>query len=173
MRVLPAVRLQIRKGNRPDLQMVHAGSGERLFSKPQLHAIPLLPLNAATSGGEGDRRPDFDGVAPQGIIAAPSHWAPNPAFTSCLRVQGNSMAPVLCEGYIIVIDTTETVPAHLVNKLVVSWQSEKGLTVSWLKVVDGREALVSENAQYSPIVLDREKGWRVIGRVIWWIGRDG
>jgi transcriptional regulator with XRE-family HTH domain len=173
MRVLPAVRLEIRKNRQPDLQIVHAGGGERLFSKPQLHAIPLLPLKAATYGLEGDKRLDFDGVPPQGLIAAPSDWAPNPAFTSCLRVHGDSMAPVLCDGYIIVVDTSETNRAQLLDKMVVAWHPDKGITVSWLRKIAGDEALVSQSVQYLPVVLNRDKGWRVIGRVIWWIGRDG
>ncbi len=173
MRVLPAVRLDIRHNKQPELQVVHAGSGERLFSKPQLHAIPLLPLKAATYGLEGDKRLDFDEVPAQGLIAAPSDWAPNPAFTSCLRVRGDSMAPVLCDGYIIVVDTSQTDSPKLVDKMVVAWHPEKGITVSWLKMVGGDEALVSQSAQYLPVVLRHDKGWRVIGKVIWWIGKDG
>ena len=173
LRVLPAIRLHPHKHKRPDLQVVHAGGGERLFSKPQLHAIPLLPLKAAAYGEEGDKRLDFDGVLPQGLIAAPSDWAPNPAFTSCLRVRGNSMAPVLCDGYIIVVDTSETDHAHLRDKMVVAWHPHKGITVSWLRVLPAGEALVSQSDQYKPVFLSREKGWKVIGRVIWWIGRDG
>ena len=172
MQVLPAVRLQIHQGKPPDLQVVHAGSGDRLFSKPQLHAIPLLPLKAATYGLEGDKRLDFDEVPPQGLIAAPSNWAPNPAFTSCLRVRGDSMAPVLRDGYIIVVDTSETNRKQLVDKMVVAWHPDKGITVSWLKIIDGDEALISQSAQYLPVVLSRDKAWRVIGKVIWWIGRD-
>ena len=158
MRVLPAVRLQIYRNRQPDLQVVHAGGGERLFSKPQLHAIPLLPLKAATYGLEGDKRIDFDSVPPQGLIAAPSDWAPNPAFTSCLRVRGDSMAPVLCDGYIIVVDTSQTDRKHLMGKMVVAWHAEKGITVSWLKMVAGEEVLVSQSTQYKPVVLDREAG---------------
>ncbi len=173
MRVLPAVRLEMRPDKRPDLQIVHAGSGERLFSRPQLHAIPLLPLKAASYGGEGDKSLDFDSVPPQGLIAAPSHWAPNPAFTSCLRVHGDSMMPVLRDGYIIVVDTSETDLTHLADKMVIAWHVQKGITVSWLKKIDGREALCSESAEYSPVMLTAKNGWRVIGKVIWWIGRDG
>src|SRR5579864_8231978 len=64
VRALPAVRLHIRKNSRPDLEVVHAGSGQRLFSKPQLHAIPLLPLRAATPGQEGDTAFEFDRMPP-------------------------------------------------------------------------------------------------------------
>ncbi len=173
MRVLPAVRLEIGKDHKPDLQVVHAGGGQRLFSRPQLHAIPLLPLKAGTYGHEGDKSLDFDSVPPQGLIAAPSDWAPNPAFTCCLRVQGDSMAPVLCDGYIIVVDTSETDRAHLMEKMVIAWHPEKGINVSWLKAVAGNEALVSQSQEYSPVVLSSDSAWRLLGRVIWWIGRDG
>jgi phage repressor protein C with HTH and peptisase S24 domain len=163
----------MRQGLRPDLQIAHAGSGERLFSKPQLHAIPLLPLKAAGYGDEGDKTIDFDHTAPEGLIAAPSHWAPNPAFTTCLRVKGESMAPVLCDGYIIAVDTSQTDLAKLIDKIVIAWHPVKGINVAWLKIAVGGEELVSQSAKYRPIVLGRDKDWRVIGKVIWWIGRNG
>jgi hypothetical protein len=169
VRALPAVRLHMRRG-RPDLEIVHAGGGQHLFSKPQWHAIPLLAVKAATHGHEGDKEFDFDRMPPEGLIAAPSHWAPNPAVTSCLRVRGNSMAPVLCDGYIIVIDTSVNDPERLVGKVVVAWHKENGLTVSWLKTVDGSPTLVSESQQYGSIRL--KPHWRVIGKVLWWIGKS-
>jgi DNA-binding XRE family transcriptional regulator len=170
---LPAVRLHMGKDDRPDLQVVHAGSGQRLFSKPQLHAIPLLPLKAGTVGQVGDNDIEFDRMPAEGLIAAPSHWAPNPAFTSCLRVRGDSMAPVICDGYIIAVDTSMTEVEKLMDKVVVAWHQEKGLTVSWLKMLVGGAALASQNAEYGSIALGPDTGWRVIAKVLWWIGRDG
>ena len=83
------------------------------------------------------------------------------------------MSPLLCDGYIIVIDTSVTDRSKLIDKMVVASHEEKGLTVSWLKMAAGGEALVAENAEYGCVVLNRNKGWQIIGKVIWWIGRDG
>ena len=63
------------------------------------------------------------------------------------------MAPILCDGYIIVVDTSETARAQLMEKMVIAWHPEKGITVSWLKAVAGDEALVSQSHEYSPVVL--------------------
>ncbi len=173
VRALPAVRLHMRKNDRPDLQIVHAGSGQRLFSKPQLHAIPLLPVRVAAYGHQGDKVVDLDRMPPEGLIAAPSHWAPNPAVTTSLRVRGDSMAPVLCDGYIIVIDTSENSPKDLIDKIVVAWHPDKGLTVAWLKLLDGGVTLVPQSTEYGSVALGSDKGWRIIAKVLWWIGKNG
>src|SRR5690242_17053644 len=112
-------------------------------------------------------------------VPRPKGSSPPPAIgrpilpTTCLRVRGDSMAPVLCDGYIIAVDTSQTDLAKLVDKIVIAWHPEKGINVSWLKIADGREALVAQSPEYGHLVLSGDKSWRVIGKVIWWIGRDG
>ena len=81
------------------------------------------------------------------------------------------MEPLIYEGYIIAVDTADTDHAKLVGKLVVAWHKSKGLTLCWFKLIKGAEVLVSENSLYGSIVLSREKEWRVIARVLWWIGK--
>ncbi len=96
MRVLPAARLRpstARLSSR--LKIIHAGASQRLTKERQLVAIPLLPVRAGTHGVKGDRVARFDQTSPESMFAAPSEWCPNPAFTSCLRVKGNSMSPAI------------------------------------------------------------------------------
>jgi len=81
------------------------------------------------------------------------------------------MEPLIYEEYIIAVDTADTDHAKLVGKLVVAWHKSKGLTLCWFKLIKGAEVLVSENSLYGSIVLSREKEWRVIARVLWWIGK--
>jgi len=108
MRVLPAVRSRLRRDRVPSLQVVQAGVHRSRKPPNNLVAIPVLPVVAATHGGKGDPVDVLDQVHPESMLAAPSDWCPNPAHTSCLRVHGRSMMPLIHDGYIIVIDTSQT-----------------------------------------------------------------
>jgi phage repressor protein C with HTH and peptisase S24 domain len=173
MRVLPAVRTRLRKDRLPDLELVQAGvhrSTKARRKRDQLVAIPVLPVVAATHGGKGDPATALDQARPETMLAAPSQWCPNPAYTSCLRVRGRSMMPVLHDGYIIVVDTSQTNRLKLYGHIIVAAQKEQGLIVSRLQRFDGTEVLIPENREYDSFPLSTSN-WRIVGKILWWIGR--
>src|ERR1700757_2133628 len=108
MRVLPAFRRR-RRDNRLDLAIAEAGIGAKKHAadKLQLVAIPLLKVVAGTHGYKGDDVADFEQQVPESMIAAPSDWCPHPQHTLCLRVRGNSMMPLLHDGYIVAVDSSQ------------------------------------------------------------------
>ena len=172
MQILPPVRVKLRQDGLADMALVHAGGGKHLFSRPQLHAIPILPVRVAAVGVEGDRIDDLRRVSASGFIASPSDWCPNPLYTSCLRVAGDSMAPLICAGYIIVVDTSQVDNEKLKGEIVVAWEKTHGLVVARLQVNAGQESLVSTSPEYSSLAAEPGKRFRVIGKVLWWVGRD-
>jgi len=89
----------------------------------------------------------------------------------CLRVKGNSMSPLILDGYIIAVDTIEIHHDKLVGQIVVAWNVDKGLIVSRLIRFDHTDALVSDRREHESISLAAESKWRIIGKVLWWIGR--
>jgi len=103
------------------------------------------------------------------MFAAPANWCPHPAHTSCLRVRGRSMMPIIHDGYIIVVDTSQTNRQELYGQLVVAAHKERGLVVSRLQRFDGIEVLVPENREFDSIAIS-SPGWRVVAKVLWWIG---
>jgi SOS-response transcriptional repressor LexA len=105
------------------------------------------------------------------MIAAPKAWCPNPAATTCLRVKGNSMNPLLYDGYILVADSSQTDPSKLDGKIVIAWHKDKGLTVSRLQAYDHTEVLRAENSAYESIVLNKKHSWKIVAKVLWWIGK--
>src|SRR5271169_635514 len=158
MRVLPAVRSRLRKDRLPSLQVVQAGAHRAPTRQDNLVAIPVLPVVVATHGGKGDPADLLHEVRPESMLAAPSDWCPNPAQTSCLRVHGRSMMPLIRDGYIIVIDTSQTNRLKLYGQIVVAAHKEQGLIVSRLQRFDHTEVLVPENREYeSTSVLNA--GW--------------
>jgi SOS-response transcriptional repressor LexA/transcriptional regulator with XRE-family HTH domain len=170
MRVLPAAYSRLRRDPLPGLQVIHAGAHRIKKGANGLVAIPVLPITAATHGGKGDPELAFDQVRPEGMLAAPSLWCPNPAYTSCLRVRGRSMMPVLHDGYIIAVDTSQTNRRKLYGEIVVAAHNDQGLIVSRLQRYEDAEVLVPENREYESIPISTPD-WRIKARILWWIGR--
>ena len=170
MRVMPAVRSRLRRDRLPPLQIVHAGSHQASKKKSPLVAIPVLPVGAATHGGTGDPALSLDHVKPETVLAAPTRWCPNPAYTVSLRVRGRSMMPVIHDGYIVVVDRSQNDRLKLYGKIVVAAHKERGMIVSRLQNYNGTEVLVPENREYDSIALSAS-GWRILGKILWWVGQ--
>jgi phage repressor protein C with HTH and peptisase S24 domain len=171
IRVLPKARRRFLEDRSTDLQVVHGGvKRERPGDKEAFVAIPLLPVSAAAPGERGDRVSDLDQLKPEAMLAAPADWCPNPASTISLRVKGNSMSPLILDGYIIAVDTSSDAVDDLVGQIVVASNSEKGLLVSRLIRFDHTNALVSDHREFDSVSLI-QPGWRIIGRVLWWTGK--
>jgi SOS-response transcriptional repressor LexA len=170
MRVLPAVRSRLRKDRPPSLQVVQAGAHRASKRADNLVAIPVLPVMVATHGGKGDSADILDQVRPESMLAAPSDWCPNPSHTSCLRVHGRSMMPLIHDGYIIVVDTKQTNRLKLYGQIVVAAHQEHGLIVSRLQRFDHTEVLVPENREYESTAVSAS-AWRIVAKILWWIGR--
>ena len=170
MRVLPSADRRLRQGRIASVQVVHAGA-EGSLKPARFVAIPILPVRAATPGADGDEVSDLDQLKPEAIWAAPAEWCPNPASTISFRVAGNSMSPLILDGYIIAVDTSNTSRDDLIGQIVVARNArEKRLLVSRLIRFDHTDALLSDQRDYQPVLLASGSTWRIIGRVLWWTG---
>src|SRR5205823_2862083 len=182
-------RLQdrLRQSQMPELEIVAAGSAARQFkskakARPKakvlkLVAIPMLQSMAASHGEitESIEHSLLEDAPIETMIAAPKEWCPNPATTSCLRVKGNSMSPLIHDGYIVAVDFSQHDASGLTDKIVIARHSDKGLSVSRLKRYNHTIVLQSENASYQSVTLggkqNGKRNWKIIGRVLWWIGK--
>jgi transcriptional regulator with XRE-family HTH domain len=171
MRVLPAARPRpISTRLSPKLKIVHAGASQRLTKERKLVIVPLLPVRAGTHAAKGDRVTRFSQVSPESMLAAPSEWCPNPSLTSCLRVHGNSMAPTIQNDYVIAVDAAQVERSELYGKVIVAWHKDQGLIVARLQRFDSSELLMPDNRDYEPISLNADRSWRILGKVLWWVG---
>lgn len=137
--------------------------------RPPLVSIPLLKAIMGTHGQPGDRRSSLRAIPSSSVLAMPSAWCPNPAYTSLLRVKGHSMNPVLRHGDLVAVDCFQTERRDLYGELVVVAHEESGLTVSRLRRYDTLDVLEAESRQYEPVILNKATGWRIVGKVLWWI----
>lgn len=173
MRVLPKARQRLQEDRLLKVRFAHAGGKKKSSNTADFVAVPLLPVHAGTPDQAGDKVVDLEQVPPEATLAAPVEWCPNPKSTMCLRVKGNSMSPLILDGYIIAVDTLDVHHDKLVGNIVVAWNVDKGLIVSRLIRFDHTDALVSDRREYESISLAAESNWRIIGKVLWWIGRAG
>jgi SOS-response transcriptional repressor LexA len=177
LRVVPQLQARLRKAQLPDLEVVAAGSGgkrPRSKTKLQLVAIPLLKSVAVAHGekGGGEGSELLHDASIESMIAAPKGWCPNPSTTSCVRVSGNSMSPLIHDGYILAVDSAQTEINELNGKIVIAWHRDRGLTVSRLNRFDHTIVLQSENSNYESITLSGNQKWKIVAKVLWWIGKS-
>jgi len=171
MRVLPEAQRRLAKSRIPNVSVVHAGSIKKhSWKKANLVAIPYLPVHAGTPGCTGDNI-DLAEIPPESVLAAPAEWCPNPASTICLRVKGNSMSPLILDGYILAVDTSDVEHNSVAGQIVVASHKEKGLLVSRLIRFDHTDVLVSDQREYEALPVAAGSEWRIVGKVLWWTGR--
>jgi SOS-response transcriptional repressor LexA len=172
-RMLPKLTGKLRIAQFPQIEIAVANPKRlsNLETATRLVAVPVLAANAATHGEAGDQVFDLDTVPIHEIIAAPNLWCPNPAETNCLRVRGISMSPLINDGDIVAVDCAQTNPEQLSGKIVVTWQQQRGLVLSRFLLVNGTQLLESENREFEPVPLGKNRNWRIIGRVLWWVHR--
>jgi SOS-response transcriptional repressor LexA len=164
---------RLRQAHAHDFDVVGAANGnKKLTGKLQLVAVPLLKAIAASHGQKGDDIPVLHDAPVESMIAAPREWCPHPSSTSCLRVRGHSMMPTIGDGYIVAVDSSQTDRSKLDGKIVIAWKKDEGLTVSRFRRYDHTETLQPENPQYDSITLGhKNEGWKVVAKVLWWIGK--
>jgi DNA-binding XRE family transcriptional regulator len=171
MRVLPAWRDRVHATNVVRIQVARAGGGHKKAKGTQLVAIPVLKCVVSSNGEKETSNSILQGAPIESMIAAPNHWCPNPSTTFCLRVRGDSMGPLIRDGYILVVDSSQNDPAKLDGECVIAWQRNKGMVVSRLKRYGPTEVLQPENEDYKSIVLNSAERWKIMAKVLWWIGK--
>jgi transcriptional regulator with XRE-family HTH domain len=130
--------------------------------------VPLLKGFIGTHGVTGDRR-SLRTIPASDTIGAPAAWCPNPAYTRLARVKGHAMEPLIRHGDILAIDSFQTERSQLYGKIVIASGNQHGLCVSRLRRYDSLEVLEPETREFDPMVLSKSSGWRIVGKVLWWI----
>ncbi len=171
-RFIPSLRQRLQTTRFNDFEIVsfRSGSAKLKSAKLQLVAIPLLRSIVAAHGEKGGQEHSLLSGPAETMIATPRDWCPNPQTTSCLRVRGNSMNPLILDGYIVAVDTSQVDHSSLNGQIVIAWQKDKGLTLSRFRSFDHTEILDPENRTYKAITLNVKQRWKILARVLWWIG---
>jgi SOS-response transcriptional repressor LexA len=151
-----------------------AGTRRVKFGKLTSEAVelPLLKDPAATGTPRQVNEEEIEDYLP-----LPGSLCPHPEEMVCIKVQGDSMSPLLEDGYIVAVDTAQKDHSRLHGQMVAARDPEGGVTIKWLRLVGKQEMLLPQytSKRHQPAVLsfgddENETGWAVVGRVLWWIG---
>jgi len=132
----------------------------------QQHAVAIPLLKDAAAAGAPLPAPDAD---VEEILPFPATLIRHPSDTVAIRVQGDSMSPVLEDGYIAVIDAADR--DRLYDEIVAARNSEGEVVLRWLRKSGSSDLLVAQSGsrRFQPVVLNEE--WSIIGKVLWWVGK--
>jgi SOS-response transcriptional repressor LexA/DNA-binding XRE family transcriptional regulator len=167
MRVLPSLRRRLKRERLPEVRMTDSSSAAR--QSDDLVVIPLLSERAAANQGSAPADAvDFHESATEAVLAVPPKWSPHPGQTSAFRVKGSSMEPLICDGYIVIVDATQSAPQKLYGEIVAAWHRDHGVILSRIHSVDRADVLIPDNREYKPIAICLPE-WRILGNVIWWM----
>ncbi|MBI3934803.1 MAG: helix-turn-helix domain-containing protein [Acidobacteria bacterium] len=128
--------------------------------------IPLLRENLSAT----PRAITEDDI--ESVMAVPISFIPNKSGAYVgIRQRGGSMAPVLQDRFIVVVDQTNRDPARLTGRMVAIW-AEGGPLVRWLGPgSDPRQwVLRPENPNHPALSLDAAATERILGDVVYWWG---
>ena len=129
--------------------------------------LPVLRDEAAAGSPREINEREIDS-----FIAVPSKFVPKgPGAYTGIYIRGDSMAPILRDRFIVVVDHGSRDPARLRGRMVAA-RVEDGVAVKWL-ARESRPAhivLHSENPGYEDIVIASPETNPIIGDVVFWWG---
>jgi SOS-response transcriptional repressor LexA/DNA-binding XRE family transcriptional regulator len=148
------------------LNIVAAGVQKKhiIEKAPDLIALPVVAVEPKDAFGASSL---FEDAVVVSMVAAPRQWCPNPDQSRCLEVKGSSMSPLIRDGDIVAIDMSETDVARLKDKIVVVSHSSRGLILATLRRFRGVYVLEPENREHDSFPLEKDRTWRVLGKVLW------
>jgi len=141
-----------------------ANLGEQLFVP-----VPLLRENR-TGASRSITEADIERV-----IAVPTQFLPdNTGACVGIRNRGDSMAPILQDGFLVLVDHTNRDLARLEGRIVAVW-GESGPQCRWLAtdLHSGQLQLRPENPAYPTLPADAAATDWLIGAVVFWGGTPG
>ncbi len=172
-RLLPETRKaaldRVRKHRIPEVKVVPApklkGTGPQKPAKVECFALPLLK-DAVAAGAPClvDER-----EVESYVIVPAAQAGPGPEWMTCIRVEGDSMEPILKEGYIVAVDASVTDRQRLHRKMIVALVGDR-VTIKWLDCIGDHWVLTPENKACRQQTFGRND--RIIGRVAWWYGHQ-
>ena len=135
-------------------------------SSEALILIPLISEAVAVNDLLGIKEKDIES-----FVIVSQKWIKQGHSFLCLRVQGNSMHPIISDGFIIAIDLTENEPLKLESQIVAA-RYKDSVILKYLLLTERDYILTPHNlTEYKPIAIPRTTPNPIIGKVAWWWGK--
>jgi SOS-response transcriptional repressor LexA len=132
----------------------------------QYSLVPLLKDKVAAGHGRVVNENDIDGY-----ITFPKEWLPHSKNVTALKVSGDSMSPIIEDGYVVLIDSSQRDPRRLIGQMVAAREGD-AVTIKWLRKEGKFYQLVPQHTSVRhPVrVLTVDQDFGIVGRVVKWIG---
>ncbi len=134
-----------------------------LLKEGDIRMVPLLRDPAAAGTPHA-----IDETVIERLVPIPEDWLPSGGELFMLKVEGDSMSPVILDGALVIVDVSQNDPRKLANAIVVA--NDGGVALKWLCEDRGTYLLAPNYVSASHPVRVLKKGSSVIGRVVKWIG---
>jgi SOS-response transcriptional repressor LexA len=131
-----------------------------------VRSVPLLKDSMAAGTPRA-----VDESEVEAMIGLPANMLPRGGKLFAVRVTGDSMAPVILDGFLVIVDTGSRDPSRLVEQMVVA-RDDDGVTVKWLRRDGDLYLLVPQHTSplYPVRILRLSEGHGIVGSVVMWIG---
>lgn len=145
-----------------------AGVKDAKSSDDVSHAFVPLLRDAAAAGTPRA----IDEREIQERLPVAKHLVPRNGKVVAVKVSGDSMEPIILDGYTVFIDTSERDPDKLNGWMVAARDDGAGVTIKWLRLQDNEWMLIPQHtSEEHPIRAMKEHGdWSIVGKVLFWIG---
>jgi SOS-response transcriptional repressor LexA len=160
---------------REDVQRV-AGEppprAEEIPTHPAQETVSIPVLKIAASDGSGPAPAGPMSLSDADIefhIGVPRWWCTETCQVIGIRVVGRSMSPLIDNGSVVAVDSTEQTKSKLSDRIVIATRDEQQFKIAWLRESRGEYFLAPENREFPPFPISGDSRWRIIGRVLWWI----
>ena len=127
-------------------------------------AVSLVPMKEL-------RRKAIAPSQVEGYIMAYRQWLPNPSETVGVRLDDDSMHPILPSGSIVAVDRSVVDPLPLQGRIVAACPEGREPVIRWLEI-SGRHLILRPNQpskEYPliPVEIDGQPEGLIIGQVVW------
>lgn len=138
----------------------------RLEEDSELRDISLIEV-PILRGAAGLGSPKEIEDEKEGTLTVPRSWLPHISHCYAVRVEGDSMLPLIPSGVVVVVDTAQRNPYALRGKIVAA-RLDDYVTIKRLIEQDGRFHIVADNPmpEFRSLELDFRGGNPVLGCVI-------
>jgi SOS-response transcriptional repressor LexA len=137
---------------------------------PTHSAVAILPLLRDAAAAGTPRAVNEQEIEERFEI--PKKWLPSNGKYYAVRVFGDSMAPVLLDGHIVVVDIARREATQLVRSMVMARDEDGGVTIKWMRKAGLIFSLVPQNTSqdYDVQYLKPHGPFELVGEVVMWIG---
>jgi SOS-response transcriptional repressor LexA len=145
---------------------------EEIATHPPQETVSIPVLKIAASDGSVTASHAPMSLADADIefhVGVPRWWCTETCQVIGIRVAGRSMSPLIDNGSVVAVDTTEQTKSKLSDHIVVATRDEQAFKIAWLRESRGEYFLTPENREFLPLSISSDSRWRIIGRVLWWI----